>query len=243
MKGLHLLYPDPELTKEGIELCEERRDDLVKIVDSYFPGHSYTVGTSSMIRTQQTAYHMLLKGTHDAKYAIFPHIAEEGFMMNDFPLPAKQQHAVLGPSVIGHLDKDLRGSTNYYNKSNWPLFVKWIQHEGKDHLFKTEKGTEEGVYRAVIFTHGKFIRHALEQPKAHNNDIFYVRLDAETGTQLETKKLTDFPEPSSAVEGCRIQTKIQYLTGGTRKSRRQNRTQNRRTQNRRQNRTTRRKRI
>jgi len=113
-KALFWLYADPELTKEGIDLCEERRGVLESLLESHFPGHSYTVGTSSMIRTQQTAYHMLLKGTHHKTYTIFPHIAEVGFDVSNYPLPVERQRAILGPSVAGHLDKDLRGSTNYY---------------------------------------------------------------------------------------------------------------------------------
>jgi len=77
-------------------------------------------------------------------------------------------------------------------------------------LFKTE----DGIYRAVIFTHGKFIRNSLRQPKAKNNDVFYVRLDTESGDLLETKKCTDFPEPpTTSVEGCRIHKHVQFLTG------------------------------
>ena len=210
--GLHWLYADPELTKEGIQLCEERRSVLESLVDSYFPGHSYTIGTSSMIRTQQTAYHMFLKGAHHKTYTIFPHIGEVGIDVSNFPLAAEKQRDLLGPSVTGHLDKDLRGSTNYYNKSNWPLFVKWLHHEGKHHLFKTD----DDVYRAVLFSHGKFIRDSLRQPKANNNDVFFVRLDTETGDLLETKKCTEFPEPPTAsVDGCRIHKHVHYLTGAS----------------------------
>jgi len=210
--GLHWLYADPELTKEGIELCEERRGVLESLVDSYFPRHSYTIGTSSMIRTQQTAYHMFLKGAHHKTYSVFPHIGEVGIDVSNYPLAAEKQRAFLGPSVTGHLDKDLRGSTNYYNKSNWPLFVKWLHHEGKHHLFKTD----DDVYRAVLFSHGKFIRDSLRQPKANNNDVFFVRLDTDSGDLLETKKCTEFPEPPTAsVDGCRIHKHVHYLTGAS----------------------------
>jgi len=197
-----LAYADPELTEEGKRLCEERKEALDSAIAKYFPHPPYIVATSAMIRTQQTAYHMLLRGT-ETKYTIFPHVAEEGITSNNFPLPSEKQAHLLGPSVRGHLRKDLRGSTTLANKSNWSKFLAWLQKQ-------------EGVPpRVVLFTHGHFIRTALKLPSAqkpHNNDIYYVKLDTETGHFLEKKKLTDFPEPPVSVKGCRISTVRQYFS-------------------------------
>ena len=216
-KGIHLAYADPELTEEGKRLCEERKEALRAAIAESFPESSYIVATSAMIRTQQTAYHMLLQGTQ-SKYTIFPHVGEEGVTSNNFPLSAEKQASLLGPpgldrpggpSVRGHLRKDLRGSTNLENKSNWPKFLAWLQKH-------------DGPSRIVLFTHGRFIRRALKLPstqKPHNNDIYYVKVDTETGHFLEKKKLTDFADPPVSVKGCRISTVRQYITGGTRKNR------------------------
>jgi len=209
-KGIQLAYADPELTENGKRLCEERREALESAIAEYFPESSYIVATSAMIRTQQTAYHMLIKGT-DTKYTIFPHVAEEGLTSNNFPLPAEKQALILGPprldrpggpSVRGHLHKDLRGSTNLENKSHWPKFLAWLEKHG-------------GPSRIVLFTHGRFIRTALKIPssnKPHNNDIYYVKVDTNTGHFLDKKKLTDFPDPPVSVKGCRISTMRQYLS-------------------------------
>jgi broad specificity phosphatase PhoE len=200
-KGIQLTYADPELTEEGKRLCEERREALQTAIAEYFPESSYIVATSAMIRTQQTAYHMLMKGT-DTKYTIFPHVAEEGFTSNNFPLPAEKQAHLLSPSLRGHLREDLRGSTNLENKSNWPKFLAWLEKHN-------------GPSRIVLFTHGLFIRRALKIPssnKPHNNDIYYVKVDTKTGHFLDKKKLTDFPDPPVSVKGCRISTVRQYLS-------------------------------
>ena len=240
-KGIHLAYADPELTEEGKRLCEERKETLRSAIAKYFPHLPYIVATSAMIRTQQTAYHMLLKGT-DTKYTIFPHVAEEGITPDNFPLSAEKQLRILGPprldrpgspprldrpgspprldrpggpSVRGHLHEDLRGSTNLENKSNWPKFLAWLEKH-------------DGPSRIVLFTHGRSIRTALKIPssqKPHNNDIYYVKVNTETGVILEKKKLTEFPEPPVSVKGCRISTVSQYITGGTRKNRRTRRRQ------------------
>jgi len=208
IKGIHLLYADPELTKEGKHLCEDRKEDMRSAIDKCFHEHPYIVATSSMIRTQQTAFHMLLKGT-DLSYTIFPHVAEEGVTSNNFPMPADRQAPILGPSVLHHLGKDLRGSTNLENKSNWPKFLKWL--EGP----QAKEGSTEGPHRIVLFTHGKFIRNALKIPtseKPQNNDIFYVKVDTGTGTFLEKKRLTHFPQPPVSVEGCRIEKTSAFVT-------------------------------
>ena len=199
LPGLQGLYADPELTEQGKQLCEQRRGALTAAIDHYFHEHPYMIATSSMIRTQQTAYHMFLKGT-DRKYTIIPHVAEEGITVNNFPLPAEQQKARLGSSVLHHLHEDLRGSTTVANKSNWPKCLAWIK--------------AHGIRTAVIFTHGKFIQNALKEKEASNNDIFYAKVDTATGTILEKKRLTGFPNPPVSVEGCRIHTKRQFVTGG-----------------------------
>jgi broad specificity phosphatase PhoE len=204
LMGIHLMYADPELTEEGKRLCEERKTALQDAIRQYFQELPYMIATSSLVRTQQTAYHMLLKGTHDS-YTIVPHVAEEGFTPDNIPLSAQKQQPILGPSVLNHLKEDLRGSTSLKNKSNWPKFVAWAKAHGLD--------------RAVIFTHGKFMRTAMNiSDKPRNNDIFYVKYDTETGQFLEKKRLTLFPEPPVSVEGCRIHKKLHYITK-TRKNR------------------------
>lgn len=219
LRGVHLLYSDPELTEYGIELSEERGPLLQKHIAHYFPNHSYKVGTSSMIRTQQTAYHMLLKDT-DQQMNILPHIAEEGLMTNNHPLPAEVQRYRMGPVVSRHIGEDRRGITNYYNKSDWRKFLSWVYNLGeeRDHFFYK---TEDGLYRGVIFTHGKFMRHILKEPTMENNDMFFVTVDLHHKRIVNQTRLTEFPAVPSPMskdtEGCRIRTYGDYLKQTLRK--------------------------
>jgi len=207
---LHKIYSDPELTERGKELSEERRDTLKEILHSYFPNGSYKVGTSCLIRAQQTAYHMLLKHT-EKQFSILPHIAENGFMYNDYPFPSETQKTILGPTVYSHIDSDFRGKVVLKDKSDWSSFLRWL-YAHKDEVCAK---TEDNHYRLVIFTHGGFIRHSLhEKDKVQNNDIFYVKVEGDR--IVEKKRLTTFPTLSKEIrqstDGCRIRTYRNFFT-------------------------------
>lgn len=213
LRGIHLLYADPELTEHGVELSEERGPILQEYIDHYFPDNSYKVGTSSMIRTQQTAYHMLLKGTAK-QMTIMPHIAETGISTNNSPLPAEIQRRRLGPSVSHHIGEDLRGKTDYFNKSDWNKFLNWVYNLGDDRARFFHK-TDFGVHCGVIFSHGHFMRNVLKVPKIENNDMFYVQVDLTDKRIVEQKRLTEFPAVpapfSKDTDSCRIRTYGDYL--------------------------------
>lgn len=223
-RGIHLLYSDPELTEHGIQLCEERRPVLREHLDHYFPNHSYKVAASSLMRTQQTAYHMLLKHT-PLQMNIVPHIAEMGFTPNNAPAPIAVQHERLDPAIVHHIAEDHRGKTDYYNKSDWSKFLKWVYNLGdkREQFFYK---TEFGVYCGVVFTHGHFLRKVLNVPKVENNDMFYVQVDIGEQRIVEQRRLTEFPAVpapySKATEGCRIRTYRNFLKRrrNTRKNRR-----------------------
>jgi broad specificity phosphatase PhoE len=213
LRGIHLLYADPELTEHGVELCEERGPILQEHINHYFPDNSYKVGTSTMIRTQQTAYHMLLKGT-EQRMTILPHIAETGITTNNYPLPAEVQRDEMGPSVSHHIEADHRGKTDYFNKSDWNKFLNWVYHLG-DERERVFHKTDFGVYCGVIFTHGHFMRQVLKVPKIENNDMFYVQVDVTDKRIVEQTRLTKFPAVpapfSKDTDSCRIRTYGDYL--------------------------------
>lgn len=234
LRGIHLLYSDPELTEYGTNLCEERGPVLREFINQYFPNHSYKVGTSTMIRTQQTAYHMLLKGT-EQHMNILPHIAETGITTNNYPLPAELQRKRMGPSVSNHIGEDRRGNTDYFHKSDWSKFLNWVYNLGDERERFFHK-TDFGMYCGVIFTHGHFMRNVLKVPKIENNDMFYVQVDLHEKRIVEQKRLTEFPAVpapfSKDTDSCRIRTYGDYLkhTLRDRQNRRRRTRKNRRVQ-------------
>jgi len=203
-KRINGYYPDPELTSEGIRLCESRRNSLSKVIQKRFPDKSYTVATSCLARTQQTAYYMLLKGTRQ-RYSIFPHVAEDADKRYNYPLECKEQQELLGP-VVKHLYRDERGLVESDTKSNWSLFLKWItslsDKDREDLFYKTK----DGVYRTVLFTHYQLIEHALgEKIKPANNDVFLMNIDTDyPGAMTYEHLVKNKPVKSESVEGCRI---------------------------------------
>ena len=204
-------YPDPELTTEGIELCEARRKSLEGAIHAAFPDGSYKIGTSCLIRTQQTAYYMLLKDT-DLKYSIFPHIAENADKVSNYPLPLPEQKEFF-PPISTHLHHDKRGSIESDTKSNWNMFLDWVaslgEKERNDFFYKTD----DGAYRAVIFTHYEFIEHALgEKLKPANNDVFLVNIDTNKRETMKYKHLVkNAPVESDRLAGCRIANYADFI--------------------------------
>ena len=203
-KRVNGYYPDPELTADGIHLCEARRKSLARVLAKKFPGGSYKVGTSCLARTQQTAYYMLLKGTR-RRYSIFPHIAENADKLSNYPLESKEQRELLG-STANHLYRDERGLVASDTKSNWDLFLKWIDSltdkDREDLFYKTK----DGVYRAVLFTHYELIEHALgEKLRPANNDVFLMNLDTDApGAMTYEHLVKNKPTESDSLDGCRI---------------------------------------
>jgi broad specificity phosphatase PhoE len=226
--GAYSTYKDPELTKMGIELCRDRKPVLQDALETHFPGNSYKIGTSSLMRTQETAYYMLIEGT-SKKYSIFPHIAEDGMGANNYPFDPEIQKdklaehlGVLRDSNRGTLsiiDRDFRGETDYAHKSNWPMFLQWftkLSETDREELFHKEEKEGQTTYNAVIFTHGRFLRRNLgfDKKAVQNNDIFFARIDASNQRILEKAKLTTFAIPDekrSDATGCRIQRALTLL--------------------------------
>jgi broad specificity phosphatase PhoE len=228
-RALFPFYSDPELTNNGIAKCIERKASLKTNIDRYFPGNTYKIGTSCMIRTQQTAYYMLMEGT-DIKYSIFPHSSEEGRGYDNSPFPQEKQIEFLNrlnPDIRRHIEYDQRGITDVSHKSNWDMFLTWIHtmpdDERSKFFFKTTNEMGVPVYRAIVFTHGHFIKHNLHLEDVENNDIIFTRIDAANKKILLREKLTNFSFPrelKSDVSTCRIKSAfglINPVVGTTRR--------------------------
>lgn len=226
------MYSDPELTKNGINKCIERSNVLKEKIRMYFPDNKYKIGTSCMIRTQETAYYMLMEKT-DLKYSVFPHIAEEGRGYDNFPFAQEKQKEFinkLNPDITPRIEHDARGITDASHKSNWNMFLTWIHTmpdaERNKFFFKTDKG----VYRAIVFTHGHFIKHNLNLEDVQNNDVIFTRIDAANKKILVCEKLTDFSFPKelkSDVSTCRIKSGLALINPFIGKTRRRIQRKNR----------------
>lgn len=219
-RGLYGFYSDPELTDEGIRLCRERKPDLMTAIANCFPENSYTIGTSCLMRTQETAYYMLMEGNDALKYSIFRHVAEEGMGANNSPMDPELQKDALEkriPRIRDRILRDFRGRTDLIHKSNWSMFLEWIvdmANYDRNVLFhKTETADGKPVYRVVLFTHGNFMRHNLGEDTVNNNDFVFARINAATKTIEYKLKLSHYkkPDTGNSVKGCRIQRGIDLL--------------------------------
>ena len=177
------VYKDPEITERGKSRSIAKYRKLKEIIKKYFP--SYTIGSSSLLRAQQTAYYMLAK--HVKKpINIIPHLREEGFTLSNLANDRKTQLNFvekIEPKMVSFIEKgkDARDKQTITNKSHFPSFLKWAE----DNLDFFAKG-KDGVYRSVIFTHGLLLRHvfplknALPEVSSHhkynNNDFIVVSL-------------------------------------------------------------------
>lgn len=149
--GLHFFFKDAPLSAHGIAESRRLFQSFKKVIEREFFGQPYSVGSSNMIRAQETAYYMLASHV-GKKITIYPHIGESGFTLDNISLEKKDQIEYFfktNREIINFLDQDFRDSEN---KSCWPSFLKWL-HSNRD-LFS--KGSD-GVLRAVIFSHSNFL--------------------------------------------------------------------------------------
>jgi hypothetical protein len=217
-KPTAMLYPDPELTHYGIDLCVERKPVLEDVIRVRFGDDQYSIGSSCMIRAQMTAYYQLASDKSKPIH-ILPHIAETGSSYAGTPLSPDKQAPLLGPEILAKLGVDARGDVSHAAKSNWPLFLEWVNRlgaAGMSPFFTPVVKDGTTVYRAVIFTHSRFLEKIFGT-FPQNNDVLFARIDAESGTILEYAPMTSFPRLTDArgqsLEGCRFQTSYQTMTG------------------------------
>jgi hypothetical protein len=208
---LEQIYPDPELSPYGIDRSEEKKEFLKKDVDSFFPDEIYSIAASCMIRTQQTAYHMLAKSTKKPIH-IFPHIGEKINVRCNIPLSPKEQASILESEIVEQIGIDVRGNVDKHHRSNFSQFLTWVHG-----LNEKELGTFFGVgdlkgtpvYRAVIFTHGLFLKSIFSKKWFNNNDYAYVKIDTKTHSIMNYKRLTifdDLSEKKAHTTGCQYPT-------------------------------------
>jgi len=208
---LEPIYPDPELSQYGIERSQEKGSLLKKDVDSFFPDKIYSIAASCMIRTQQTAYHMLAKSTKKPIH-IFPHIGETINVTCNIPFSSKEQASILGSDIVEQIGMDVRGNVDKRHRSNFSQFVTWI-HDLSEKELATLFGVADlngiPVYRAVIFTHGLFLKSIFGDKFFNNNDYAYAKIDTKTHSIMKYKRLAtfcDLSEKKAYTSGCRYST-------------------------------------
>jgi broad specificity phosphatase PhoE len=204
LRGSHWLYPDPELTNDGIKRSELVGTELMKKIKALWSDKDYSICSSQMIRTQETAYYMLAKYT-GKKINISPHIAEAGLTSDNFALPLEKQREVIkgrNPDILKSLGKDAREKQTNSGKSNWDLFIPWAIN----HLDFFNKGSD-GIYRAVIFTHAHFLKNSFKsKEKINNNDAVHTVINTLVSYKPENYdkwKLNTEKTADSCPDGCR----------------------------------------
>lgn len=179
-------YKDPELTEAGIQTSIRLRPGLLDRVRKQWGNNKYTIGSSQMIRTQETAYYMIANG---APIHIIPHVGEAGVTADNYSLPKDKQREIIGrrnPKILDSLDSgiDSREKQTYFGKSNWSEFMKWANNN----LDKFGKGDDQ-VYRAVIFTHSHFLENSFKLGHSKNNSGIHITIN--TGDNIKHSSIVD----------------------------------------------------
>jgi len=175
--GGHFLYPDPELSKQGILMSKSLSATLVKNVYTIWGDEPFSVCASQMIRAQQTAFYMIASSIK-APINVLPHIAEKGITTDNYALPtAEQIHIMIDkdPAVVDLLlkGKDGRKKQGMFDKSDFKKFLEWAAVNPA----YFSKGSD-GVYRAVIVSHGHFLKGVFGLKfDMKNNEAIHAKID------------------------------------------------------------------
>ena len=163
-------FIDPGLSENGIKRTKNLSEKLIHKIKELWKDEPYVIGSSNMIRTQETAFYMLAEKT-EKPINIFPHIGEKGIGIDNIGYGKEKQREIISTQnlkIIEFLDKgvDERGRQNILNKSCWNTFIEWAVKN----LDLFECGSD-GVYRAIIFTHSDFLRSVFKLPEDQRGDF------------------------------------------------------------------------
>lgn len=164
----HTKYSDPELISSAIVRSIQLSDTLKSIIEELWPDKYYTICSSPLIRAWETAYHMLAKPAKK-RINIIPHVAETAGPISqslgisspdNIALPFAKQAAIIEaiePDILNYIESDFR--TNYStNNNSFKEFKKWACKN-----VSVFGQSEDGIYRAVIFTHSNYISESFPQ--------------------------------------------------------------------------------
>jgi broad specificity phosphatase PhoE len=164
LEGLkHKYYSDPELTQKGVQSSEVKSPFLLQILFEKVP-RNFSIGSSALLRAQETAYFMLGKQT-DKPINVFPHLGE--IMLTPFQVFGKRR---LLPTVSNdNLPFSSEEQTLYFSQYKNPPFLKGVdlretpydpnlQKFMKWAVAHPEEFPEEnGIRRVVLFTHSNLL--------------------------------------------------------------------------------------
>jgi broad specificity phosphatase PhoE len=236
--GVHTFYPDPELTKKGKEIAVKLSTKLQENINSKWKEKEWTIGSSPMIRAQQTAYLMLAKDS-GKKITVMPHVNETGITADNNAINKEKQKIIMNmttPGILSNLGADERDKQTLFNRSNFMKFKQWISKGGLQYFGKNK----DNVYRSVIFTHGHYLKlifkKYIKNIEFKNNDAIFFKLDTEkTGpdhiTNIETNFINDYndmeafecPDECRKYTGC---TKTRKTIINKNKNKNKNKTKN-----------------
>lgn len=198
-------YFDPELTNKGIQRSLELYPVLEEKIKHYYNDQPYSIIASSLMRTQETAYFMLAKHINK-EINVAPHIAERSHEYTNFSLHKEEQEKFLdtvdpGINKLLKRGKDNRDIQDIRTKSYHQMFYHWANLN----LNFFKKGSD-GIYRAVVFTHGGFIDTTFKVAP-ENNDIVHTIINMKNYKKpsyeyFRVKPM--IPEDKECPTGCRI---------------------------------------
>lgn len=183
--GTHLFYKDPELTLAGISTSKELSPLFIKKITDLWGEKPYSIGSSSMIRAQQTAYHMLAS-ILEKPINIMAHICETGLSLDNQAYPVDKQRIILetkSPGVGKLLSAGLDGRENHtiWDKSDFGKFLTWAVLNPEYFALGSD-----GRYRAVIFTHSHFLMKAFNMDNLiNNNNAIHTVIDTNNTATLD----------------------------------------------------------
>jgi len=191
-------YRDPEITEAGVQTSLRLSGILQKKINMLWKNEPYSVCSSQMIRSQETAYYMTKQPIN-----VVPHVAEDGITLDNFALTKEKQRTIIGrrnPKILENLDKgiDSREKQTLTKKSSWSAFLKWADNNPGSFSIGSD-----GVYRAVIFTHSHFLVVSLGlKTKVKNNNGYFVTVGG--GAITNSNRLDIGETIGNGPDKCRI---------------------------------------
>jgi broad specificity phosphatase PhoE len=178
----HKQYLDPELTTKGKLLSIKKYKNLREAFTTEpFQKGQYTIGSSPLLRAQETAYYMLAK--HVKKPVnVMPYLGETGNISigtigdDNRDMPKEDQDVYLSETTNKEeypfqRGKDIRAPPNFEK------FWQWATSEGiRDGWFF--QGTDK-VYRAIIFSHSNTLKEEFPMKKERCKNLNKIEIKPE----------------------------------------------------------------
>jgi broad specificity phosphatase PhoE len=193
----HTFYPDPELTVSGVGRSETLGPSLLNAIHKKWPQHDWTIGASVLLRAQETAFLMVAKQFKEKIY-VMPYVNESppfSFLqtLDNKPLLPNDQKNILANKYEDVLINDTDAYEVSVESKYKPSFEKFIGWAKKNLDYFGEN--DDGIYRAVVFTHSKFIQDLIKETnlpqgwvkgqKIRNNEAVFFSVDDNNNIKMK----------------------------------------------------------